>query len=233
MSIAFRVSIKKVTAYFTHQTNLSSDWRLLEALACMLGCLSSIVSKSSVYDAITGPVRWFTAESQAENYAVIHRLHKTVYRCETIEMELQNLQMIIKRSNERNPNVLKERMYIFDEIAFSSTLSSTGGLKFSVLLEKSIKVVQSRMTSLQSLVSSAGLFSDEDGGNSDEDNFLLNIKRRQSGFSFARRSRRMQLRSRNETIDDWLALDDEFAGTGEEAYNDDTFVDLEDFLVEG
>jgi hypothetical protein len=45
----------------------------------------------------------------------------------------------------------------------------------------------------------------------------------------------MPLRSRNETIDVWLTLDDEdFAGTSGEVYNnDDAYVDLEDFIVEG
>ena len=231
MSIAFSGSIKKVTAYFNHQANLL-DWRLFEAFACAIGCMSSIVSKSSSYDAITGPVRWFAAESQAENYAVIHRLHKTIYRCETVEMDLQNLYAIVQRLDDKDHSALKERIHIFDEMAFSSTLTDTGGLTFSVLLEQSVKVVQSRMASLQTLISAAGLISDGDGGNSDEDDFLLNTTRGQSGFSFTR-SRRMQMRSRNETIDDWLALDDEFAGTGGEVYNNDTFVDLEDFIVDG
>ena len=45
----------------------------------------------------------------------------------------------------------------------------------------------------------------------------------------------MSLRSRNDTIDNWLAKDDDnFAAAPGERYNDvDAFVDLEDFIVDG
>ena len=50
-----------------------------------------------------------------------------------------------------------------------------------------------------------------------------------------RQKRRMSLRSRNDTIDNWLTMDDNnFAAAPGERYNDiDAFVDLEDFLVDG
>ena len=54
-------------------------------------------------------------------------------------------------------------------------------------------------------------------------------------YPLIRKSRRITLRSRNETVDDWLTMDDDDHGraAGEKYNSNDAFVDLEDFLVEG
>lgn len=60
-------------------------------------------------------------------------------------------------------------------------------------------------------------------------------KRQANHYLPTRKYRRVPLRSRNETIDNWLTLDnDEFGSAAGETYNcGDAFIDLEDFLVEG
>ena len=83
--------------------------------------------------------------------------------------------------------------------------------------------------------------SDYDPNNGGGDEFSSSLtgkrhtRRRFPYYSRMRKSRRVYLRSRNETVDDWLAMDDdEFGSAPGERYNaDDAFVDLEDFIVEG
>jgi hypothetical protein len=76
--------------------------------------------------------------------------------------------------------------------------------------------------------------SDEYESNDDPNNGKRHTRRRVL-YSRMRKSRRVSLRSRNETVDDWLAMDDDEFGSapGERCNADDASVNLEDFIVEG
>eukprot|EP00804_Cyclotella_cryptica_P025553 CCRYP_002818-RA/>CCRYP_002818-RA protein AED:0.03 eAED:0.03 QI:163/1/1/1/0.5/0.33/3/886/2032 len=247
MSIAINSSIKTVIGYLKILSRPDNS-RLLGSLSCVLGCFSSVVSQSTNHDFITGPTRWFAAESKnfgtsmpdnshkAGNYSVLHRLPKIIYRLEGIESELQNLSMIVEDIKERNNGDCKERMCILNEMASNCTPRCISGEFFHELLKDCIQIIRTRKSSLRTSETYADLLSDEEAELSDDDFSLQRRKRPRRRFASARRSlRRMPLRSRNETIDDWLTLDDEdFAAAPGEIYNvEDAFVDLEDFIVDG
>jgi hypothetical protein len=239
MLITMNSSIKAFTSHFNQTVSFrNGNKQLIEPLACIVGFSSSIVLQNNkAFDVITGPARWFTAESSADNYSMLHRLPKILYRSESIEIELQNLCLLIRGLNEQNSDHFLERVGFLNEVAFVYTPKATMNSAFIELLERCIQIIQARIAFLRATSSAADLFSDDDDntGSGDEANMSVGLKRRQPGAATARRTRRKPLRSRNETIDDWLTLDDEdFAGTSGEVYNnDDAYVDLEDFIVEG
>jgi hypothetical protein len=239
MLITMNSSIKAFTSHFNQTVSFrNGNKQLIEPLACIVGFSSSIVLQNNkAFDVITGPARWFTAESSADNYSMLHRLPKILYRSESIEIELQNLCLLIRGLNEQNSDHFLERVGFLNEVAFVYTPKATMNSAFIELLERCIQIIQARIAFLRATSSAADLFSDDDDntGSGDEANMSVGLKRRQPGAATARRTRRMPLRSRNETIDVWLTLDDEdFAGTSGEVYNnDDAYVDLEDFIVEG
>jgi hypothetical protein len=201
-----------------------------------------------MHDFINGPIRWFAAETKivgtsmpittekAGNYPVLHRLPKIIYRLESIEAELKNLSMIVEDIKKRNNGDSNERMCILNEMASSCTPNAVADEFFYELLEDCIQIIRTRKSSTRTIENYAELLSDDEAEPADDDVSFQGRKRPNRGFVPARRSRRrITLRSRNETIDDWLTLDDEdFAAAPGEVYNaDDAFVDLEDFIVDG
>ncbi|KAL7488201.1 hypothetical protein ACHAW6_013787 [Cyclotella cf. meneghiniana] len=249
MSIAINTSIKSVIGYLKNSSRPENS-RLLASLSCVLGCFSSIVSQSIMHDFITGPIRWLAAETKVVgtsvpittekvgNYPVLHRLPKIIYRLEIIEAELKNLSMIIEDIKERNNGDSNDRMCILNEMASSCMHNPVADESFYELLEDCIQIIRARKSSMRTIETYADLLSDDEAEpvEEDDDVSFQGRKRPYRGFVPARKSRRrMTLRSRNETIDDWLTLDDEdFAAAPGEIYNvDDAFVDLEDFIVDG
>jgi hypothetical protein len=233
MTISILLSIKALTSYLNKPSRRQSK-NLMESIASSVGYFSSIVSQSgNEYDAITAPRIWFASECNAENdtvvnHSVLHRLQKIINRTESIEIELQNLRMIVFGFKEENTL----QMNVLNEVAFANRPGATTETAFCELVDMSVKTVQSRLKSLRSADSDAGLFLDDDDDGSGNEGQMHASKKRRLGFAPSR-SRRMSLRSRNETIDDWLSLDNEELASGERFNADDAFVDLEDFIVEG
>ena len=74
----------------------------------------------------------------------------------------------------------------------------------------------------------------DDGESDAEGDFdTSRAKRPRQQFFGPRRKRRMSLRSRNATIDDWLTADNDDLDPGESHNYVDAYVDLEDFIVDG
>ena len=74
----------------------------------------------------------------------------------------------------------------------------------------------------------------DDGESDAEGDFdTSRAKRPRQHFFGPRRKRRMSLRSRNATIDDWLTADNDDLDPGESHNYVDAYVDLEDFIVDG
>ena len=155
-----------------------------------------------------------------------------MYRLEVLEAELRKLVLIL---NDSRVPAWKEKMSLLDEMTTFLTDSDDEITSLSELLQEHLRVLNSRkkemkIDGIESTVLGGGV------GDDAESDLEGDTARKRPKQQFGpRRKRRMSLRSRNDTIDNWLTMDDDnFAATPGERYNDiDAFVDLEDFLVDG
>ncbi|KAL3794237.1 hypothetical protein ACHAWO_006481 [Cyclotella atomus] len=224
--------LKALIGYLNKPSGRQSK-SLLESIASVIGYFSSLVYQSSTaYDAITAPTLWFASECDAVNgtvnHSVLHRLQKIIHRTASIGIELQNLRMIVSGAKHENAS----QMNALNALAFANLPKANAEMAFCELIDMGSNIVQSRLKSLRSFNPYAGLFLDGDDDASGNEDQVHASKKRRLDLAPSR-SRRMSLRSRNETIDDWLSLDNKDLASGERFSADDAFVDLEDFIVEG
>lgn len=241
-------SIKQINQYFQddrkqhrqrHEKKTFDAMKLSEPLICILGWLSSARENGTAHDIITGAIQWYANEKErlnvmfarSEDYPVFNRLPKLMYRLEVLEAELRKLLLIL---TDASAKARKEKVSLLDRMTNDLTDGDEANASLSELVEEYLRVLDSRKNEMKiDGIESAAL-----GGGNGEDAESdpgggMARKRLKQQFG-PRRKRRMSLRSRNDTIDDWLTLDDEFATAPGERYNDvDAFVDLEDFLVDG
>jgi hypothetical protein len=261
MAMTLTLALKRVIKYFKECTPLTfgqkpfDECKLNESLICIIGWLHSVKATDAKFNLITGCLRWRANERRifslppfkndnddgGESYTILGRLPKVLLRLEGLEAELQELNNISAECKRRN-KISIERWLILDRAASAlmngaSALEEPGDL--GEMLRRCIQILDEGKDGMKSNVVDRDILSDEDDFYEDlernESSSLAGKRRRQRLCSYARKSRRVPLRSRNETVDDWLAMDDdEFGSAPGEKYNaNDAFVDLEDFLVEG
>ena len=167
--------------------------------------------------------------ARSEDYPVFNRLPKLMYRLEVLEAELRKLILIL---NDSCVKAWKEKMPLLDQMTNDLTDGNEGNISLSELIEEYLRVLDSRKKEMNIDGIESAVFGGGNGKDVESDDMTRKRLKQQFG---PRRKRRMTLRSRNDTIDNWLTLDDEnFAATPGERYNDvDAFVDLEDFIVDG
>jgi len=235
--------------------SLYNDSKLKESLICIIGWLQSVKSNETPqHDLITGTISWYIHEKRnislssfgKDGYPILGRLPKVLLKLDGLEAEVQKLDALLaadfgRMSDESSPS---QRLLNFEEVL--STLISRQDnneqptqSSFRGLLRQCMENIDSSKRILKASDAGDNLLSDEDSDSNtdyEEEEFTAAGKRQaMRRYTPYRKSHRVSLRSRNDTIDNWLTLDDdEFAATTGEKYNtNDAFVDLEDFLVEG
>ena len=243
-------SVKHLNQYFQNDQNQRIQYRemkhfdeakLGESIVCVLGCLCSIRLNEAKHDIITGPIQWYWKEREnldfmykrGEDYSMFSRLPKMIYRLEVLEAELRKL---VRTLIDPKMPAWKEKMLPIDQMASTLNNDDEESTNLFDLIQEYLGALNSRKKEMNIDVidvSALGGGVREEVAESDLEEDAVR-KRPMQQFR-SRRKRRMSLRSRNDTIDNWLTLDDEnFASTPGERYNDvDAYVDLEDFIVEG
>jgi hypothetical protein len=242
-------SIKHLNQYFQddrqqrrqhRETGTADEMKLRESVICILGWLSSSRANETTHDIITGPIQWYKNEKErlgvsifesSADYPVFSRLPKLMFRLEVLETELRKLVLVVNDSREP---AWKEKISRLDQITTDLTEGDEGSASLPELLQEYVVLLNSRD---KEMTIDGSENAGTTGGREDVESDLESdkaMKRQKQRFG-PRRKRRMSLRSRNETIDNWLTFDDDdFAAAPGERYNDfDAFVDLEDFIVDG
>jgi len=260
VAVTLVLAFKQVIKYFNDlrpitTQSLYNDSKLKESLICIIGWLQSVKSNETPQlDVITGTISWYIHEKRnirlssfgKDGYPILGRLPKVLLKLDGLEAEVQKLDAILAADFGcmGDESSSSQRLLNFEEVL--STLISRQDnneqntqTTFRGLLRQCIENVDSSKRILKASDAGDNLLSDEDSDSdtdADEEEFTAAGKRQMMRrYTPMRKSHRVSLRSRNDTIDNWLTQDDdEFATTPGEKYNtNDAFVDLEDFLVEG
>ena len=247
-TMTFISSIKCLNQYFQddrqqrrqhRETKTFDKTKLREQVICILGWLSSARANETMHDIITGPIQWYMNEKErlnvsmfegSQDYPVFNRLPKLMFRLEVLEAELRKLVLIL---NDSRVPAWKKKISLLDQMTNDLTDGGLGSASLLELLQEYIGALNSRKKEMKiDGLENAAL----NGGEDAESDLEGDIARKRPKQQFGpRRKRRMSLRSRNETVDNWLTNDDiDFASAPGERYNDiDAYVDLEDFIVDG
>jgi len=245
ISMTLVASVKRLVKYFKHFKHSfhsgDEEQRLVESMVCIIGWICS--RNRSKHDISTGSMHWYIIQREKfssaggdENYPILGRLPKVIYRLDHLEAELLNLiNILLNDFSHVDDDAKMRKMRWFESITTALSQNTPGSdvaFDFVASLKDCVSDIDAQKREMKFETN------DEDSNSSSGSNdnvFMTNIGRKRRIGSKSRRSRRFALRSRNETIDEWLAMDDdEFGLEPGERYNvDDAFVDLEDFLVEG
>jgi hypothetical protein len=180
-------------------------------------------------------------DDDGSGYAILGRLPKVLLRLEGLVAGLRELNSLIN-STRRHDDIVIERTIILEESVSTLTNGSMALVElydFRGMLRCCIETLDEGEDELISNGVDDVLLSNEDESDKEfEDEHMpsLSGKRQMLRLNpLIRKTRRIILRSRNETVDDWLTMDDDDHGraAGEKYNYNDAFVDLEDFLVEG
>jgi hypothetical protein len=204
----------------------------------------------------TGFMRWRANEERAfslslyesgkddddgTGYAILGRLPKVLLRLEGLVAGLRELNSLVN-STRRHDDIMIERTLILEKYV-STLMNGSMALveldDFRGMVRRCIETLDEGEDELTTNGVDDVLLSNEDESDEEfEDEHMPSSSgKRQMRrlYPLIRKSRRITLRSRNETVDDWLTMDDDDHGraAGEKYNSNDAFVDLEDFLVEG
>ena len=262
MAITLTLALKQMIKYFKESSSIFcqkypfNQIKLKESLICILGFLHSINSSDMKSSLFAGFMRWRANEERAfslslyENdkdddngsgYAILGRLPKVLLRLEGLVAGLRELNSLIN-STRRHDDIVTERTLILEE-SVSTLMNGSMALveldDFRGMLRCCIETLdEGEDEHISNGVDDVLLSTEDEFDKKFEDEHMpsLSGKRQMRRlYPLIRKSRRITLRSRNETVDDWLTMDDDDHGraTGEKYNYNDAFVDLEDFLVEG
>jgi hypothetical protein len=264
MSMTLTVALKQVIKYLKESSSaicqkyLSNQIKLKESLICILGFLHShsVNSSDMKLSIFTGFMRWRANEERAfslslyesgkdvddgTGYAILGRLPKVLLRLEGLVAGLRELNSLVN-STRRHDDIMIERTLILEKYV-STLMNGSMALveldDFRGMVRRCIETLDEGEDELTTNGVDDVLLSNEDESDEEfEDEHMPSSSgKRQMRrlYPLIRKSRRITLRSRNETVDDWLTMDDDDHGraAGEKYNSNDAFVDLEDFLVEG
>jgi hypothetical protein len=253
ISITMVHALRQIIKYFRVSTYPTIDGReplkecrLHESLICVLGWLRSVKAQETKYYVLTGFLQWQANEKSSfsisslgssDGYPILSRLPKVLLRLEGLDAELRKLEILLSTRNDKCSSSKRQALGQMMTALMGKGQEADEPANFLELLQECIKIVDDSKNTLQ-LDDYGNIQSEEEVSDADidEDDFILSGKRQnQHPYGKVRKSRRVSLRSRNDTIDNWLTMDDdEFGAAPGEKYNaDDAFVDLEDFIVEG
>jgi hypothetical protein len=199
------------------------DLGMVEALSCLSAWLGG---KSDDPDFATLAKRWYRAEKKLQEVSqkvnahhsgedpVFRRFPKLLCRLEELESATQTLHAMICSAKDSDS---LGKIRLMDELLKSSWEPSwdyeAGGNVITIrrLIAAKVKAISN----------SGSKLADFTNGPSSEQ------KRRSEKLHVRRRHIK---RSRNELVDKWLQLDEELE---DDIFDDDAYVELEDFLVDG
>mmetsp|Transcript_22432 Transcript_22432/g.36688 ORF Transcript_22432/g.36688 Transcript_22432/m.36688 type:complete len:474 (+) Transcript_22432:2-1423(+) len=253
MSMTLSLSAKQVMKYFKESISRTpfDETKLNESIICLIGWLYSVKTKETKYDIITGPLQWYINEkrnfdlssfgkSGNEGYPILGRLPKLLFRLEGLEAEIRKLDVIVTDLSRRDDDISREKLSILNKMVSALNREEKQFEEqghFREMLRECIETMDSCKNAMKISEINDNILSGEDQSDADleGDDFTWTGKRQKRRYASVRKFRRVSLRSRNETIDNWLTMDDDDIGStpGEKYNGNDAFVDLEDFLVEG
>ena len=224
------------------ETMSLNEIKLRELMICILGLLSSVKENEVTNDIFTGPLQWYKNEKEnlnasmferSQDYPVLNRLPKLIYRLEVLEAEMGKLVIVL--NDVRSRAAYKEKVSLLDKVTAELTGGEEASLGFLELLQQYVRMTTSLKKEMKIDDIEDDALRGKDDGESDADGDFdtSRTKRPRQQFFGPRRKRRMSLRSRNATIDDWLTADNDDLDPGESLNYVDAYVDLEDFIVDG
>ena len=235
MAITLASSLKLMECYIRQPTYLHTGPVLVEALCSILACCNSGDADSFNFAIQTR--LWYTAEqrrvqvanknnSTAENAGILGHFLKVLSRIQKLELLLHRLlKTLSSAGNTSKSNAQSEQFARIHEIN-KTVVKAIIGTSNSFSLSEMLDMELTKMSKARSDLAKTNLRAVA-GDNYTYPPELGKRKLRQQ----QRKSRKRQLRSRNQTVDKWLLSD---LQVGEdESVDDDAYVDLEDFLVEG
>ena len=219
------------------QSSLVLDESLRESLICFVGWLRSIEHNTAKFDNVSGSHLWCAieqkraAESKGDIRKLTDRLANIVRSHEYLEDDTRELTAAIDAKSNIGS--------LSDEI--SSLLSQflppvVGGCsmqRFSDLLHRCTQCVDNSMSKVRekcpsNVEDSTG---DESESNDEIEGLTMPGKRHIRQLDVRRKSRKTTRKSRNDTIDEWLTLDN--SKSNGKKHSSDSYMDLEDFIVDG
>jgi len=221
----------------SHEDKKYTDIVMAEALACLLAWLSPSESSLSIVDFTIGARTWYSMEKKRESLLnsnlnnskpgedpILGRITKLLLHIEELDLIFHKTYSALKgedfQANVKN-NLLNLDKMVFDVLEGTHTQEE----KDEKCLKTFSQIVCEHTERINMMKSSAAKILS--GTESKEKEFKI------SDVSFQRSedTRKNKRRSRNTVVDNWLELDEEWNKDGEN--NNDSYFDLEDFLVEG
>jgi len=229
----------------SENSSFALDESLRESLIFFVGWLRSIEHNTAKFDNFSGPNHWCAieqeraAESKRDARKLIDRLANIARSLEYLEDDTRELTVAIDAmlNNESLSDEISSLLSQFlppiagrTSSPFGEETSSCSVQLFSDLLHRCIQCVDNSMSKVRDKCQSNIEDSAEDESEStDEIEGLTFHGKRQ--LDVRRKSRKKSRMSRNNTIDEWLTLDNCKSNGKKHSIN--SYTDLEDFIVDG
>ena len=226
------------TRYFSEDSSFVLDESLRESLICFVGWLRSIEQKTAKFDNLSGPNQWCAieqeraSESKRDSKKLIDRLADNIVRShECMEDDTRELTLAIDAmlNNGSSSDEISSLLSQFLPIVAGSCPAQL----FSDLLHRCIQCVDDSMSKVRDKCPSniEDSAEDESESNDEFDGLTLPRKRHKRQFDVRRKSRTTFRTRHNSTIDEWLTLDN--SKSNGRKHSSDSYMDLEDFIVDG
>ena len=226
MTFVLNLSFDIVDSY-ARQGSTPSHSRFIEALCCILAFCSVEV------DFVANFRDWYKSEknalppsngSRSKGGGTLTLFLKILFRIEKLESTLVTLR---KRLQPDNRKLRSARKDPYDTVGkIEDVFVEAGSYCGNFVSQKSFLGTVEKM--LTSLVKSRVLFEESMAASSTSHLIArLNKRKRRN----VRQSERTPLRSRNQTVDNWLRSDGNMSD--EKGEEEDAFLDLEDFIADG
>lgn len=230
VSTVLQVALRSISNHLKKGDDVC-DLVRAESLSCLTSWLAVKLDDKSI-EFLTS--RWYHAEkklSRGESNAAgslqrqspaLKRLPKFLVRCQELESDLSKLYQMLLKSTQEGSSFQQQVVHQYESLL--STASNDGNA--TVSLQSLIKTKLKTLSKDRASTELFGLIGDEGGTPRKRSRKVPSLERQ-----MRRERRRNVKRSRNRIVDNWLHLDDEYEM--DEGADDDAFVDLEDFLVDG
>ena len=235
ISVVLQVALRSIVSNLKRADDVDS---LIRA-ECM-SCLSSWIRDRPdvLLDIGSGSKRWYQAEKVVNRDVngsggahnpvnpILRRLPKVILRIHELESDLrQLLQVLVKIDKEGNP---RQKEIVAQYEALQNP--QIDGEISQQSLQSTIRQKLRSYTNARAPLESLGFTLGEESLNDNEAN-AGRASRKRSRKVLELNRRRNVPRSRNQIVDKWLHLDEDYGM--DDGVHDDAYVDLEDFIVDG
>lgn len=235
ISAVLQIALRSVSSQFKKGEDDVSDLIRAESMACMSAWLSV---EAHGLDLESLSKRWYHAEKQPNEGTTrtggihkrlspsLRRLPKFLVRTQELETDLSKLYQMLGKIDEgetagRQQQVLAQ----YDSLLDTQTDDKTVHDSLQSMIKAKLKsLAKARASSEAFNLTLVGKVDNDAPAPRKRTRKAPNLERQ-----MRRERRRNVKRSRNQVVDEWLHLDDEY--DMEEGVDDDAYVDLEDFIV--